>query len=85
MSDSDAKEDDKGFLKLLKAVCTNCKKSSLLVYHQNIKRLYRLIKPDAKNVPTSKSWLNSEELCAAAHEYLGVYYVKTTGFCSGHN
>ena len=62
MSDSDAKEDDKGFLKLLKAVCTNCKKSSLLVYHQNIKRLYRLIKPDAKNVPTSKSWLNSEEL-----------------------
>ena len=59
MSDTETKA---GFLKLLKAVCTKCKKSSLLVYHQNIKRLYRLIKPDATEVPTTKTWLNSDAL-----------------------
>ena len=59
MSDSDTKES---FFKLLKAVCKKCKKASLLVYHQNIKRLYRLIEPDATHVPTSQEWLDSEEL-----------------------
>ena len=60
MSSSEGTKES--FFKLLKAVCKSCKKASLKTYHQNIKRLYRLIKPEATHVPTTKSWLNSEEL-----------------------
>ena len=57
MSSSEGTKES--FFKLLKAVCKSCKKASLKTYHQNIKRLYRLIKPEATHVPTTKSceWL----------------------------
>jgi len=50
MSSSEGTKES--FFKLLKAVCKSCKKASLKTYHQNIKRLYRLIKPEATHVPT---------------------------------
>ena len=50
------------FLTLLKKKCQNCTKGTLKVYHSSIRRLYRLLHPDATTVPTTKAWLMSDEL-----------------------
>mgnify|MGYP000197430471 CR=1 FL=1 len=53
---------EESFLKLLKAQCKSCTKGTLKVYHSSIKRLHRLLNPDATSVPTTKAWLMSEKL-----------------------
>lgn len=53
------------FLTKLKKVCKKCSAASIAVYLRNVKRLYRLINKDAKEIPTSKAWLSNPKLFTA--------------------
>ena len=46
----------------LKAANTQIKASSIRLYLQNVKRLYRMLKPDATDLPEGGDWLNKSEI-----------------------
>ena len=50
------------FLDKLKKVSKNAKSTSIRLYHQNVKRLYRLIKEDFEELPDTGSWLKKDAL-----------------------
>ena len=51
-----------GFDALLKKVCKNCTDTSRAVYLRSTKRLHKLLKPDAKELPDTGKWLSDSAL-----------------------
>lgn len=50
------------FVDKLKKVCKKCQPSSIRLYLQNIKRIYRLLEPDAEKLPKTGAWLKKDKL-----------------------
>ena len=51
------------FKQKLKHVCPKCKENSIRVYLQNILRVYKLLKPEATEVPETGGWNGVDDHC----------------------